>query len=99
MGGSLVVVGSLVHLVTNSVLGGRGTVEMLEKFEPECDARLCLPSANGDVAILGNLLVGLLRSTGGGTLDGLRDVVESLLGGLHCEDLGCLFGWGEELFG
>jgi len=45
------------------------------------------PSADAGVAVLGNLLVGLLGSTRGGALDGLRDVVDGLLGGLHCEVL------------
>ena len=44
----------------------------------------CLPSADGGVGVLGDLLVGLLADTGGGTLDALGDVVESLLSGLHC---------------
>lgn len=44
-----------------------------------------LPSANAGVAVLGNLLVGLVAGTGDGTLDGLRDVVGGLLDGLHCE--------------
>lgn len=44
-----------------------------------------LPSANVGVAVLGDLLVGLLAGTGDGTLNSLRDVVGGLLDGLHCE--------------
>lgn len=50
-----------------------------------------LPSGDGDVAVLGNLLVGLLGSTGGDRLNSLSDVVAGLLDGLHC-DGGWLFG-------
>lgn len=45
-------------------------------------------SADGSIAVLSNLLVGLLADTRSGALDGLSDVVESLLGGLHCEGSG-----------
>lgn len=61
-----------------------------------CDDQMdSLPSANGSIAVLGNLLVGLLADTRCGALDGLSDVVESLLGGLHCEGSG---GCSSELF-
>lgn len=42
-------------------------------------------SGNVDVAVLGNLLVGLLADTRGSALDGLSDVVDGLLDSLHCE--------------
>lgn len=61
---------------------------MGQLFVEHCNS----PSANAGVAILGDLLVGLLAGTGNGTLDGLRDVVDGLLSGLHCE--GCLIVWG-----
>lgn len=57
-------------------------------LKPSRSCGSCLPSAEGSVGVLGDLLVGLLADTGGGTLDGLGDVVESLLGGLHCEVVG-----------
>lgn len=46
-----------------------------------------LPSANAGIVVLGNLLVGLLASTSDSALDGLSNVVDSLLGGLHFEVL------------
>lgn len=46
-----------------------------------------VPGANADIAVLGNLLVGLLGGTRGGALDGLGDVVDGLLSGLHCVGL------------
>lgn len=45
-----------------------------------------LPSANAGVAVLGNVLVGLLRSTVGGAGDLVRDVIACLLDGVH---VGC----------
>lgn len=55
--------------------------------------RVDLPGGDRDVAVLGNLLVGLLGSTGGDRLNSLSDVVGTLLDGLHC-DSGWLFeGW------
>ena len=86
VGLSLVVVGGLVNLVAQSVLGGRGTAKVLVKDSVLRYVRSgSIPSADGGVAVLGNLLVGLLAGTGEGTLDGLRDVVDGLLSGLHCE--------------
>lgn len=46
-----------------------------------------LPSADVGVAVLGNLLVGLLAGTGGGLLDLLGDVVGTLLDGIHFDGL------------
>lgn len=42
-----------------------------------------LPSGDGVVAVLGDLLVGLLGGLGGGALDGVGDVVGGLLSGVH----------------
>lgn len=58
---SLGVVGRLVELVSNCILGGSGT-----------GAQVC-------VAVLGNILVGLLGSLRAGALDGLRNVVCGVL--------------------
>lgn len=52
----------------------------------------CLPSANVDIVILGDLLIGLLGSTRDSSLDSLSDVVDGLLGGLHFDC--CLVVWG-----
>jgi len=41
-------------------------------------------SANAGVGILGDVLVGLLGSTRGSTLDLVRDVVGGVLDGIHC---------------
>lgn len=46
-----------------------------------------LPSANGGIVVLGDLLVGLLAGTGGSALNGLRDVVGGLLEGIHFEEV------------
>jgi hypothetical protein len=54
--------------------------------------RECLPSANGGVAVLGDLLVGLLGSTAGDLLDLVIDEVAGLLERIHCDRFG-LFGW------
>lgn len=62
---------------------------MLDAVLFDYDPMLDLPGADGSIAVLGNLLVGLLADTSSGALDGLSDVVESLLGGLHCEGSGC----------
>ena len=40
------------------------------------------------MAVLGNLLVGLLGSSGSGALDLVRDVVAGVLDGIHVD------GWG-----
>lgn len=64
----------LVDLVASGVKGARGTVG---------DGVVA-----GDVA-LGLLLVGLLRRGGGGTLDGLGNVVGSVLMGLLAKLSGC----------
>lgn len=53
-----------------------------------------VPSADGGVAVLGNLLVGLLGSAVGGGLDGVRDVVGGLLDGVHVDGLGLVCGGG-----
>lgn len=47
-----------------------------------------LPGANVGVAVLGDLLVGLLAGSGRGALNGLRDVVGGVLDGLHCRGSG-----------
>lgn len=46
-----------------------------------------LPSGDGVVAVLGDILVGLLGGVGGGALDGLGDVVGGLLSGVHDDGL------------
>ena len=51
----------------------------------DCSCVTNLPGTDGSVAVLGNLLVGLLGDTRHGTLNGLRGVVGGLLEGLHCE--------------
>lgn len=86
----LVVVASLVDLVTKGVLASGQTADVLADHEPKESRNICsgLPSANVDVAVLGNLLVGLLADTRGSALDGLSDVVDGLLNGLHCERVG-----------
>lgn len=43
-----------------------------------------IPSADGGIVVLGNLLVGLLGGTAGSLLDSLGDVVDTLLEGIHC---------------
>ena len=53
--------------------------------------RGCIPSADGGVAVLGDLLVGLLGSTRGGLLDLLTDEVGTLLDRIHCDRLVWLF--------
>lgn len=50
-----------------------------------------LPSGDGVVAVLGDVLVGLLGGLGGGALDGLSDVVGGLLSGIHVDGLVVLF--------
>lgn len=55
------IVGLLVLLVDEGILGSRGT------------------SADLGVAVLGNLLVGLLGGLGTGALNALRDVVGGVL--------------------
>jgi hypothetical protein len=39
----------------------------------QCGTLGCLPGSEGGVAVLGDLLVGLLGAGGGGLLNGLRD--------------------------
>ena len=50
------------------------------------ECRAGLPSADGGVGVLGNLLVGVLAGSVGSALDGLGDVVRALLEGVHCVD-------------
>jgi hypothetical protein len=57
---------------------------------------LRIPSVQAGVAILSNLLVGLLAGARDSTLDSLSDVVDSLLGRLHC-GRGWI-GWKLEVF-
>lgn len=47
----------------------------------------CLPGTDTGVAVLGNLLVGLLAGTGSGLLDLLGNVVGTLLDGIHYDGL------------
>jgi hypothetical protein len=61
---SLGVVGGLVELVSDGILGGSGT------------------AAQAGIAVLSNLLVGLLGSLGTGALDGLGNVVGGVLEGI-----------------
>jgi hypothetical protein len=84
---SLAVVAGLLNLVAQSVLGGGQTVKTLVNLVHEYSSRNeeSLPGGGVDVAILGDLLVGLLGSTRGSALNGLRDVVGGLLDGLHCD--------------
>ncbi len=87
------VVAALVELVTDGVLGSSQAVkEAVSIAVVECSGLLNgrsshVPGADVGVAVLGNLLVGLLGDTRDGTLDSLRDVVGGLLGGLHCDVL------------
>lgn len=93
MGLGLVVVGSLIELVTESVLGGAGTEGGVSGWaRVEYKKGRCLPSGDIDITVLRNLLVGLLAGTGGDRLDGLSNVVDGLLGGLHCES-SCWCWW------
>lgn len=62
VGVGLGVVGDLVLLVDDGVLGGASA------------------GADAGVVVLGDVLVGLLGSSGTGALDGLRDVVGGVLG-------------------
>jgi hypothetical protein len=90
VGLSLGVVRRLVHLVTQSVLGSAHAVKKPLAIQSHTcnglDLERCvnLPSSNVGVVVLGNLLVGLLGGLGGGALDGLSDVVGSVLDGVHC---------------
>lgn len=83
----LAIVGVLVDLVTDGVLGSTQTVNVY--VSPEFISRVGhtsnVPSANVGVAVLGNLLVRLMAGTRHGTLNSLRDVVGGLLNRLHCE--------------
>lgn len=56
---------------------------LLNGREGERDSSL--PSADAGVVVLGDLLVGLLGSSAGGTLDGVRDVVGGVLNLVHFE--------------
>lgn len=84
------VVAALVHLVTDSVLSSRQAVRRKVSKTALGGSWLLngrgnhVPGSDVGVAVLGDLLVGLLGGTRDGTLDGLRDVVGGLLGGLHC---------------
>lgn len=51
----------------------------------EITRTLNIPSADGSIRVLGDLLVGLLGGTAGGLLGSLGDVVGTLLDRLHCE--------------
>ena len=43
-----------------------------------------IPSADAGIAILSDLLVGLLGGRSSGLLDRLGDVVDGVLDGIHC---------------
>ena len=49
----------------------------------------CSPSAQVGVVVLGNLLVGLLRSAVGGALDRVGDVVSGVADLVHGDGWGC----------
>lgn len=87
----LSIVRGLVDLVTDGILGGGQAIKAVSGLHYRYigSRNICfdLPRANADIVVLGNLLVSLLASTRDSALNGLRDVVESLLGGLHCEVL------------
>ena len=86
MGLALGVVLGLVNLVAESVLGGGGTVELIVRIiviEKRREKEV-LPSADGGVAVLGDVLVGFLGGSRGSLLDLLADVVGTLLDGIHC---------------
>lgn len=87
------IVSLLVKFVANGVFGSSQTIRSNVSKCIHCGVVAAsrnkitkhLPSAGTGVAVLGNLLVGLVAGAGDGTLDGLRDVVGGLLDGLHCE--------------
>lgn len=88
VGLTLGVVLALVHLVANGVLGSVQARKVMLAMLLGGRVKIVgsLPGADGSVAVLGDLLVGLLAGTRGGLLDRLRDVVDGLLGGLHCDE-------------
>jgi hypothetical protein len=49
-----------------------------------------IPGGEGGIAVLGDLLVGLLGGGRDALLDGLADVVDGVLDSLHCEGRGWL---------
>lgn len=51
----------------------------------------CSPSADAGVVVLSNLLVGLLRSGAGGTLDGVGDVVSGVADLVHDDGWDCVW--------
>lgn len=78
----------LVDLVTKGVLGSGGTVrEGCQQWISKINLDRSLPSAEGSVAVLGDLLVGLLGNTRSGLLDLVGDEVTGLLERIHCERL------------
>ena len=83
---ALGVVLGLGGLVADGVLGSRGTDNMLARYSG-LKLSMCedIPSADASVGVLGNLLVGLLGGGGSGLLNLLRDVVGTLLDGIHCD--------------
>lgn len=94
LGGGVVLV--LVGLVLEGIEASLDTVResMLVGWSKK-RGLLCknVPSADGGVAVLGNLLVGLLGSAVGGGLDGVRDIVGGLLDGIHVDGLGLGLIW------
>ena len=46
-----------------------------------------IPSTDGGIAVLGHLFVGFLGSAAGGLLDGLGNVVGTLLDRFHCDGM------------
>ena len=81
--------GGLVNLVANGVLGSGSAVKlMLAHRYKRRRSGISLPSADGGVAVLGNLLVGLLGCTVDGLLNLVADEVGTLLDRLHCDEFG-----------
>ena len=81
---SLLVVLALLDLVAQGILGGSGASNVVSWMIAYTQRLMQdLPSALRGVAVLGDLLVGLLGSARGGLLDLLADEVRSLLDGVH----------------
>ena len=79
----------LLSLITKSVFGGTSAAVRISRRKINVET-VCsdIPSTERCVAILGNLLVGLLGGTGSGLLDLVGDEVGTLLDGVH--DVGWL---------
>ena len=73
----------LVELVAEGVLAGREAVAYVNSCScPMMQGNESLPGGDVGVAVLGDLLVGLLGASGGGLLNGLRDCGLSTLASL-----------------